>query len=206
MRPHWRVSGPSMAPPSVHWGRSPDGLWVRAMRGPTGLTLEVQDRIVWEGSTWVHLGPDGQEVARGRPMELRTMPEWALLGQIPLPLTAARALAPLERFEWLAFGLMRHAVGLVVGGWGERAADVPGWFAPLEEGAWVVAEATYDLVGPWVPPITADLGGLALRGATYRAGGLEATMRVLDKVHPVRWEGPRALGAFAIGATPDLAR
>jgi hypothetical protein len=83
---------------------------------------------------------------------------------------------------------------------------VPGWFSPLEDGAWVVAEATYDLVGPWVAPLTEDLGGLVLRGAAYREGGLAATTRVLGKDHPVRWEGLQALGAFAIGATLDLAR
>jgi len=206
MRPHWRVSGPSVAPPSVHWGRSPEGLWVRARRVSSSILVETQARIAWEGSTWVRLGPDGQEVARGRPMDLRTLPEWALLGEIPLSLTVARVLAPLEHFDRLAFGLMRHAVGLVVGGWGERAADVPGWFATLEGGAWVVAEAAYVLAGPLGPPLTEDLAGSVLTGVGYRDGGLEATMRVLDKGHAVRWAGARALGAFAIGATLDLAR
>lgn len=206
MKPHWRVSGPNTAPPSVHWGRSPDGLWVRATRGPVGVQVEAQERIQWEGSTWVRLGPDGQEVARGRPVELRTMSEWTTLGSLPLPLATVRALAPLVQFDGLAFGLMRHAVGLIVGGWGERASEVPGWFDPLDGGAWVVAEASYELVGPWSAPFTEDLAGGMLRGVRYGDGLLTADMRVLDRVYPVRWEGPRALGAFAIGAVLDLAR
>jgi hypothetical protein len=162
--------------------------------------LEAQQRIVWEGSTWIQMGTEGQEVRRGCPVELRTMPPWVMIGEIPLSVVVARTLVSLDRFDWLAFGLMRHAVGLITAGWGACAAEVIEWFVPLERGAWVVKEASYTLGRPCAPPFVEELIGLILVNAVYAKGGLEADMMVLDQVRRVRWEGPAALGAFAIGA------
>jgi hypothetical protein len=180
---------------------------VRATLDPAaGIVLEVQERVVWSGLQWVRLGPDGTEVARGGPRDLRKTAPWEPLGAIPLPLGAARALAPLALFDRLAYGLMRHAVGLLVGGWGDRAADVAGWFSPLAGGAWVVPEAHYLLEGPLGPPLAEDFAGGRLSGVRWADGGLAATLEVLGAGRPVRWEGALALGAFAIGAILDPAR
>ena len=110
---------------------------------------------------------------------------------------------PLEQFDRLAYGVMRHAVGLIVGGWGDHAADIAGWFCPLAEGYWVVREATYLLRGPFLDPIAADFAGAVLREVRVVDAGVEADLVLPGVAQAVRWEGLTAIGAFAVGAVLD---
>lgn len=192
--------------PANHYARSREGLWVRGVRAASGaLAVEAQVRTVWAGNTWQRLDADGVVIATGGASSVRYEEPWQPLGPLPLPLALAQALAPLAALDWLGYGVMRHAAELVAGGWGASAAEAVGWFAALPDGAWVVTEAPYVLVGPLHAPWPPEFAGARLHEVTWDAA--DATLRATivpqpGLSYPIALEGLHALGAFVMGAVP----
>jgi len=194
------------AAPAEHYARSREGLWVRARRQPAGGGLvEAQARIRWVGRTWQRLDADGAVTAEGDPSTLRYGAAWDSLGTIPLPFRQLQACVPLPWCDWLIHGALRHAAELVAGGWGATAAEAVGWFAPLLDGAWVVTEARYAIVGPFAPGLPLEFAGAHLVAPTWMGAALEATLTTgPGPTYPIALAGLAGLAAFAVGAVPVL--
>ena len=140
------------APPSSHYCRSMDGLWVKAERGVIGVSVFWQSRSRVVGSDLVELDAQGEVMSSTPLAYARYADYWNLAGTIS-PSEHIIEIAGLQDFDWFQFGMMRHAAELIALGWGDEPEDVMSWFDDPREGHWI-REGAYRVCGPERKPLT----------------------------------------------------
>lgn len=196
------------APPSRDFCKSEEGLWVKGERDARGVHIYFQPRTRVEAGCLVELDANGEEVDR-QPMLGASYPEpWRLVGTLE-PTATIVEVAGLQDFDWFQFGVLRHAVRLIAGGWGDDPEEVMGWFADLRDGDWIRG-GQYRLVGPERGPFR-DLGGVRLLvDDRFEATEEERARRVLTGMaqvgvadeFPFEFPLDEVLAAFTIATVP----
>lgn len=188
--------------PWEHYARAPSGMWVRATRTLEAIRLEWQARKVVAGGkvqtldAWDH-------VAQVQPLDREQWGScWTCAGELPLD-DAFVTWSTVREFDRCAYGVMRHLVGLLVGGYGAEEDDDPAeivnWFRDLGALAWLIEGARYRLDREHAP----------LLGLVGSAGTLAWNehpvlyLTVAEREYPILLDTPEAQRAILIAATVE---
>jgi hypothetical protein len=133
---------------------------VRATVGEDGIEVHWHTRYKFEGNKALSLDPQGDVVEEIPLVRVRYAEPWRAGGTIKFSDELVE-ISGVDDFDWFVHGLARHAVGLIVCGYGETVEEVIGWFEDVLAGQWIVP-GTYRYVGPPRYPFE-DLGRCLVR-------------------------------------------
>jgi hypothetical protein len=139
-------------------------VWVRGTTTDEEVIVAFQPRLVYDGEWAAWFDVNGEETRRVPRTQVRWGEPWEEIGRIPVNREAVAALCTPMQYPWLVHGVMRHAVGLVTGGWGETAAEAVEWAARVEDGDFLLPEAEYEIVGPCWSPLFEEWVGARFMG------------------------------------------
>ena len=132
------------------------------MKATTGEHVDVywHARYKFAAGNALCLDPQGDVIEEIPLARARYVDPWRLGGTINLSDEIVE-ISGVDDFEWFVYGLARHAVGLIVCGYGETVEEVIGWFDDIKAGQWIVP-GTYRYAGPPRYPFE-DLGRCLVR-------------------------------------------
>lgn len=185
--------------PWDHYVRSPNGMWVRAVRTEDAIRLEWQSRTQQSAGRVQTLDANGSVVDDVPTSKVQWGPTWEIAGEVPLG-DAFVAWTTVRAFDSCAFGVMRHLVGLMAHGYGEEPEEIVEWFQDMEALQWIVEGAEYRIdreVEPLVGMV-GSRGGISLEGET-------PVLRLVvgEREYPILLNAPEIFRAFLVAAVPD---
>jgi len=171
--------------PEIYYARSADGLWVRAVRTSEAVRLEWQQRTEQAPGGMIRtLDVNGAVVAEGPLHRHRWAPTWALAGSIPLGDTLV-AWCGVRNYDACAYGIQRHAAGLLAYGYGDTPEDVADWFADPADLDWAIDGVRYRIDRSF-PPLDGLVGSIGVLDASGQHPVLN--LRVIDRIYPISLE------------------
>ena len=192
------MSAKKSALPWQHYVRSPNGMWVRAVRTAEAIRLEWQARTRQEAGRIRTLDANGSVVDDVPSAKVQWGPVWENAGEVPLG-DAFVSWTGVRAFDACAFGVMRHLVGLLAHGYGETPEEVVGWFFDMGVLQWIVEGVEYR-VDREVEPLVGIVGS---RGVIALNDRPVICLTVGEREYPITLDTPESLRAFLVAAVPD---
>jgi len=184
--------------PLDHYVRSPNGMWVRAVRTEEAIRLEWQSRTRQEAGRVRTLDANGNVVDDVPASKAQWGPVWEIAGEVPLG-DAFVAWTTVRAFDACAFGVMRHLVGLLAHGYGETPEDVVGWFQDMGSLQWIVEGVEYRIDRELEPLV----GIVGSRGVIAMNDRPFLYLTVGEREYPISLDSVEAQRALLIAAVPD---
>lgn len=126
--------------------KSPQGLWVKAeLRGDT-IGVFVQERTQVREGRFEKLNPNGDVASSSSIVHMVYDEPYLQCGTIRVENTWLEECSVMD-LDKLIYGVQRHVVRMIAGGWGDTPDEVVTWFNELMEGHFI-APAEYEVVGP----------------------------------------------------------
>ena len=186
-----------------HYVRSPNGMWVRAVRTEEAIRLEWQSRTRQDAGRIRTLDANGSVVDDVPASKAQWGPVWESAGEVPLN-DAFVSWTTVRAFDACAFGVMRHLVGLMVGGYHSEERDDPEeiveWFQDMASLQWIAEGAEYR-IDREVEPLVGLVGSHGVLAMNDRP---VLYLTVGEREYPISLDTPEAVRAFLIAAVPDL--
>lgn len=143
--------------PLEHFARSPGGLWVKALRTPTGISLLWQPRYQMENGKVQTLDANGDVESEDAPGYVEYGDPYRSAGEITFNNELVE-FCGVEAFPQFTVALMKHCAALFAGGYGEKPEDIVAGFNELD---FLGAGAEYIFVGDGVEPFVGMAGNHA---------------------------------------------
>lgn len=127
------------------FAQSPSGLWLKAERDETTVSLwwQVRTRLAANGRVQA-VDANGAVLADTTVAQARWDAIWTRAGAVLLD-DAFVEWSGVAAFDACAHGVMRHMVGMAAAGYGDDVADIVEWFRDLSSLEWLIEGAAYRL-------------------------------------------------------------
>jgi len=125
--------------------RSPRGLWIKGIRTETSVDLFWKVRFHYENGYVSSFDYNGDLISKTAAADEKWGAEWQPVGSIEL-VDEMVLTCGLENFDEFVAALMRHAVYLMVLGYGDDLTEVVDWFFDFDRRMFVV-DGRYKIVG-----------------------------------------------------------
>jgi len=175
--------------------RSSGGLWVKGVMGDDSIGLFWKPRFVTKGSRVEVYDFNGEIEATYNAGNVDWGEEWRSCGDVPL-VDDMVEMSGLDAFRDFSFAIMRHAVRLVVCGYGDTPSDAIEMFSDFKKKDFVV-EDKYQVIGDHGE--FSGLSGNIVR--VVREGDdekLVGHMQVREQVFSFGLEDPKLFTSFFI--------
>jgi hypothetical protein len=188
--------------PWEHYARAPSGMWIRAMRTLEEIRLEWQVRKVVTAGKVLTLDVNGHPAQAEAVARERWGDAWSCAGTLPLD-DAFVAWSTVREFDRCAYGVQRHLVGLLAGGYGADDNDDPAaivdWFRDMASLSWIIDGARYRIDRDHAP-----LEGLVGSVGTLAWNDLPTLyLSVAGREYPLLIDTPEMQRAILIATTVE---
>ena len=181
--------------------RSSKGVWVKAEFVDDQINVLWQPRYVTDGGDLCTLDANGDVEKRVPVAEGRYDEPYRIAGTIPI-VDDTVEFCGLPHVNEFLFGLMRHAVCLILGGWGDTPEEVVGWFSDINKLDFL-QEGEYQVVGPEREPFV-GIGDCKIVTSFGDEGKFIARIHVKNNQFDHVMEGHEAITAFVISTIPAI--